>query len=109
MTAASIQLDPCASFWLKHALETALRRDPCDALADAEALVEALRAERAAGERYELAQFLGYEKGAAREYDDARAAESLLAYYELPTDACAVRAFWQGQALQRTGAKWGAR
>lgn len=38
--------DPAASYWLKHALAGALRRDPVDAANDAEAL-SALLAERA--------------------------------------------------------------
>lgn len=36
--------NPCASFWLKQALATALQRDPVDAVNDAEALAEVLRA-----------------------------------------------------------------
>ena len=34
--------DPCSSFWLKAALETALKRDPVDAANDAELLYEIL-------------------------------------------------------------------
>ncbi len=37
-----IKNDFAASYWLQHALETALRRDPVDALNDAEILVLAL-------------------------------------------------------------------
>ena len=32
--------DPCASFWLKSALRSALTRDPVDAANDAEALFQ---------------------------------------------------------------------
>lgn len=39
----AILADFATSHWLKKALETALERDPVDALADAEALVNALR------------------------------------------------------------------
>lgn len=35
--------DPTTSFWLADALQSALKRDPVDALADAEILVLALR------------------------------------------------------------------
>ena len=36
--------DPAASFWLKHALKTALERDPVDAANDAEILLQLLDA-----------------------------------------------------------------
>jgi hypothetical protein len=35
--------DPAASFWLKNALQSALNRDPVDALNDAEVLVVVLK------------------------------------------------------------------
>lgn len=35
--------DPCASFWIKNALRSALVRDPVDALNDAELLVNILQ------------------------------------------------------------------
>ena len=34
--------DPCASFWLKHALRSAMERDPVDAANDAEVLARLL-------------------------------------------------------------------
>lgn len=36
--------DPAASFWLKHALETALSRDPVDAASEADLLAAVLEA-----------------------------------------------------------------
>ena len=39
---ARILRDPAASHWLKNALQAAARRDPVDALADAECLVRLL-------------------------------------------------------------------
>jgi len=41
MTKAILSND-CASFWLKHAIEAALLRDPVDSLYDAKALVQLL-------------------------------------------------------------------
>ena len=38
-----ILADFAASYWLKDALKSALKRDPVDALADAEVLVRALK------------------------------------------------------------------
>lgn len=35
--------DPASSFWLKEAVVQSLRRDPVDALDDAEVLVEVLK------------------------------------------------------------------
>ena len=35
--------DPCTSHWLREALRSSLRRDPIDAVSDAEILVEILR------------------------------------------------------------------
>ncbi len=40
----SILQDPSVSFWLKGALESALRRDPLDAYYEAEALTRILKA-----------------------------------------------------------------
>lgn len=37
-TIAQTLQDPCASFWLKDALQSALKRDPVDASRDAELL-----------------------------------------------------------------------
>jgi hypothetical protein len=37
-----IMVDPTSSSWLTEALKSALRRDPVDAVLDAEALAEAL-------------------------------------------------------------------
>lgn len=37
-----ILTDPSASFWIKHALETAMQRDPVDAAFDAEILADIL-------------------------------------------------------------------
>ncbi len=42
MTVNEILSDPCASNWLKDAVRAALKRDPVDAVNDAEALVEVL-------------------------------------------------------------------
>jgi len=39
----AILSDPCASFWIKNALRSALERDPVDALNDAELLVNVLQ------------------------------------------------------------------
>jgi hypothetical protein len=44
----SLQSDPSTSFWLKEQLQSSKTRDICNALADAEALVMALKA------RYEI-------------------------------------------------------
>jgi hypothetical protein len=43
MTATEILNSFSASFWLKDAIKSALKRDPVDALRDAEALVEVLK------------------------------------------------------------------
>ena len=40
----TILKDPSTSYWLKHAIKSALKRDPVDALRDAETLVELLKA-----------------------------------------------------------------
>lgn len=40
--ANEILADPCASFWLKNALQSAMRRDPVDASNDAHVLAELL-------------------------------------------------------------------
>lgn len=40
--ATRIMNDPTASFWLKKAVDACMRRDCCDALNDAEVLVELL-------------------------------------------------------------------
>jgi transcription initiation factor TFIIIB Brf1 subunit/transcription initiation factor TFIIB len=40
----AILSDPAASYWLKKALRSALKRDPVDAAADAEILAATLRA-----------------------------------------------------------------
>jgi hypothetical protein len=39
----AILADPCASYWLKNALAAALKRDPIDAMHDAEFLAKVLR------------------------------------------------------------------
>ena len=39
----NIMTDPCASYWLKNALKTALERDPVDAAADADMLQRILK------------------------------------------------------------------
>jgi hypothetical protein len=39
----AILSDPCASFWIKNALRSALGRDPVDALNDAEGLADILQ------------------------------------------------------------------
>ena len=39
----SILDDPAASYWLKNAVNTALDRDPVDAVNDAEVLLEVLK------------------------------------------------------------------
>jgi hypothetical protein len=49
--------DATASYWLKAALSSALRRDPVDAVTDAEVLVMALR-ERCTGTFSTLPAFL---------------------------------------------------
>ena len=41
--ARAIFTDPAASYWLKAAVADLLARDPCDALADAEALANVMR------------------------------------------------------------------
>lgn len=43
LSCAGILDDPCASFWIKNALRSALVRDPVDALNDAELLVNILQ------------------------------------------------------------------
>ncbi len=40
--AQRIMTDPAASYWLKRAVDDAMRRDCCDALNDAETLVALL-------------------------------------------------------------------
>lgn len=40
--AAAILRDPCASQWLKQAVTASMNRDVCDALGEAEVLVELL-------------------------------------------------------------------
>lgn len=52
-----IRNDADASYWLKSALDSALQRDPVDAVADAEVLVMALR-ERCTGALSQLPTFL---------------------------------------------------
>lgn len=42
-TPAEIYGDPCASYWLKDALATALERDPLDALRDAKTLLAVIK------------------------------------------------------------------
>jgi len=39
---SAVQSDPCASYWLRGALESAIGRDPVDAARDAEALCRLL-------------------------------------------------------------------
>lgn len=56
MKPSDILRDPAASTWLKHALSTALRRDPVDAVKDAQVLLWVL------DER--LAEILPPQKGA---------------------------------------------
>lgn len=43
-TIAMVLGDPCASYWLKDALRSALARDPVDAANDAECLAALLKA-----------------------------------------------------------------
>jgi len=43
LSCAAILDEPCASFWIKNALRSALGRDPVDALNDAELLVNILQ------------------------------------------------------------------
>ena len=43
LSCVAILDDPCASFWIKNALRSALERDPVDALNDAEVLVNILQ------------------------------------------------------------------
>ncbi|SJM95978.1 hypothetical protein [Crenothrix polyspora] len=52
-----IRNDAAASYWLKAALDSALKRDPVDAVTDAEVLVMALR-ERCTGAFSKLPAFL---------------------------------------------------
>jgi hypothetical protein len=52
-----IRNDSAASEWLKAALDSALKRDPVDAVTDAEILVMALR-ERCTGAASQLPAFL---------------------------------------------------
>lgn len=42
-TPEHIQADPASSFWLRDAINAALKRDPVDALNDAEVLVAVLK------------------------------------------------------------------
>lgn len=47
-TVKEVMEHPAVSYWLKATLDTALQRDPVDALADAEFLVAILRKEHEA-------------------------------------------------------------
>lgn len=48
--------DPSASYWLRDAIKSAMKRDPLDALRDAETLAEVLRENLADIERRNLDQ-----------------------------------------------------
>ncbi len=41
--AARIMYDPATSYWLRHAIDGAIHRDPCDAMSDVEILHDLIR------------------------------------------------------------------
>lgn len=45
-TPAAVNADPAASYWLKNAIQSAIARDPVDAINDAELLLEILKCHR---------------------------------------------------------------
>ena len=47
----AVLADPSASYWLRDAIKSAMKRDPLDALRDAETLAEVLRENLAEIER----------------------------------------------------------
>jgi hypothetical protein len=52
----AVLADPSASYWLRDAIKSAMKRDPLDALRDAETLADVLRENLADIERRNLDQ-----------------------------------------------------